>query len=112
MIKQTAMTDTEQREISNTIIEQLGGGMFRMMTGAKQFTYGGTTTRFRIGRNGKGVNMVSVTLAPSDTYSVEFLWATVKGTTVRSSYTDVYAEDLRGVFETATGLYTRISTIV
>lgn len=108
------MTNQERAvEISNTIISQLGGNKFKAMTGAKNFSYKieenfNTTLTFKIGQNSKRVNHVKITLNASDLYDVQFLYCSVKGIKVLSSLEGVYAEDLRDIFETNTGLYTSL----
>ena len=100
----------ETKQVADEIIRQLGGyGRLESMTGAKNFVYGENDkndpyVQFRIGRNDKRVNMVKVTLTANDTYWVEFLWATVKKTTVRE-LCYIHADQLVGVFESETGMY-------
>ena len=59
---------------AKTIINQLGGRAFVLMTGAKQFVVDGrnNTLQFRIGRNCKSINVVRMTLTVMDDYTVEF----------------------------------------
>lgn len=93
-------------EVPTTILAQLGGRRFMMMTGAvvmgdanslKVFFKGSTKT-----------NRLNVTLEADDTYTLEF--HRVRGTNVRSVETmsGVYAEDLQRIFTEVTGLYTSL----
>lgn len=96
-------------EIQKEIINQLGGNMFRMMTGAKDFTASGPATlTFKIGRNCKAVNAVRITLNPSDTYDCEFLAISKAGVKVRSKAEGIYCDQLRQTFTANTGLDTRL----
>ena len=92
--------------VAATILQQLGGAWrLVMMTGAKDFVDLGNGVRFRIGRNGERINTVAVTLTPLDTYDVEFSWTTVRGSTPKASFTNIYCDQLVGLFERTTGLY-------
>ena len=64
---------TRNQEIANTILQQLGGNMFLMMTGAKQLVAIDNGLRFRIGRNGSKANMVKIVLNGNDTYDMQFV---------------------------------------
>jgi len=64
---------TQNQEIANTILQQLGGRQFIMMTGAKQLAAIENGLRFRIGRNGSKANMVRIILKGDDTYLMQFI---------------------------------------
>lgn len=64
---------TQNQEIANTILQQLGGRQFIMMTGAKQLVAIENGLRFRIGRNGSKANMVRIILKGDDTYLMQFM---------------------------------------
>ncbi|MFZ9891068.1 MAG: hypothetical protein ACO3FL_04395 [Ilumatobacteraceae bacterium] len=103
-------TNTLDREeslaIARTIIDQLGGGMFRLMTGCKDvvaLSEGRGGVQFTIGRNSKGISIVKVELLPSDTYRVSFL-KKYRGPMVVVELEDVYADQLQMVFEEQTGM--------
>lgn len=91
-----------------TILEQLGGNRFLLMTGAKHLLDHGDALSFQVGRNALGVTHVKVTLTPLDTYNVEFLRVWGLKVTKKAQTDDIYAEQLRTVFEKHTGLYTRL----
>ena len=64
-----------------------------------------------------GINAVKITLDPSDTYTMRFSKITdatlrhpYKATTVRE-VSDVYADQLREIFESTTGLVTSMGTL-
>lgn len=97
------------QEIAKTILSQLGGNMFRMMTGAKDFTtYGNGALGFRIGRNAKSVNFVRITLNAMDTYDCEFLAVAKTGIKVRAKAEGIYCDQLKETFTRHTGLYTSL----
>lgn len=103
------MTTTNNKlVVAETILAQLGGNRFLVMTGAKDLLGDENSLGMRIGKNSKGVNKVRVRLTPADLYDVEFFY--VRGTAFRvvSSAEGIYAEDLRRVFEAHTGLATSL----
>jgi hypothetical protein len=105
-------------DYGDEILRQLGGNRFIAMTGAKNFVYGGRTLSFQIGRNPKGINLVHVTLEPSDLFTVEFFRVRGGGarTGYRTSRTRVAAaehvdsENLAAAFERETGLRTSLGS--
>lgn len=92
--------------IARTILSQLGDNRFIAMTGAREFVQSENSLRFRLPARfaAKGINIVRVTLQPSDTYSVEFFKARGVKCDKVSEADDVYAENLREVFTERTGL--------
>lgn len=101
------MTDT--KTIANTILQQLGGRMFVMMTGAKDLIAlgGDGGLQFKLPRfPGLPINLVRVILLPNDTYRVEFCRhkPSKLQVIVDKVVSDVYATDLRHVFTETTGL--------
>ena len=64
---------TQNQQIANTILQQLGGNKFVVMTGAKQLVAIENGLRFRIGRNDSKANMVRIVLKADDTYKMEFI---------------------------------------
>lgn len=96
--------------VSQTILEQLGGGRFIAMTGAKQFIGSATTLSFRVPKAKDGITGVRITLTPMDLYDVEFLRlrGVVAEPDVVAKVQGAYAEDLRRVFTAHTGLDTTL----
>ena len=99
-------------EVANTILEQLGGRRFRVMTGAKDFVGGENSLMFRLPSTPHfvkdGINKVRITLEPSDTYKIEFFKIRgVKFKTVAETR-DIYFDQLQEVFTRHTGLTTRL----
>lgn len=60
------------KEIAKTILQQLGGNRFIVMTGAKDFVAIDNGLQFRIGRNGSSANRVKIILQGDDTYTMQF----------------------------------------
>jgi hypothetical protein len=92
------------------ILNQLGGGRFIAMTGAKMFTCSVDTLNFRLPANfaNKGINHVSIKIDASDTYSVRFGKVRGLNFSVIAEHDNVYAENLCSTFTSVTGLDTRI----
>lgn len=90
--------------VANTILEQLGGRTFVMLTGAKNLTGSDDTISMKLGSGAKGTHM-RITLDPSDTYTLTLL--KVRAGTVKevAKVEMVYCDMLKDVFETMTGLY-------
>lgn len=91
-----------------TVIEQLGGNKFIVMTGAKHFINGPDGLSFMIGRNCHRINGVRIQLESTDVYTVEFLRMNKKGVTIVSKHEDVYCSELVALFEKCTGMYTSL----
>jgi hypothetical protein len=99
-------------QVSQTILQQLGGRKFAVMTGAKNFMSHGdeNALSFRLSstmtRN--KCNYVKITLNANDLYDVMFgkiFKFDMKGLSFRN---DVYAENLVELFESETGLFTSL----
>ena|SRR5579864_587732 len=100
------MTDTT---VARTILEQLGGRAFLLMTGAKALTAHSDSLSFRFPLNAAGKpNYCCITLTPADTYTVEFAKCYRRTAMLVSKHTDIYAEDLPALFRRVTGLETRL----
>lgn len=97
-------------QVSNTIIDQLGGNGFIAMTGSKEFAYtvkpnGDISLSFRVGKNVKRVSHIRVTLNGQDLYDIEFARISILGDVkILNEMKSVYAEDLQELFVNNTGL--------
>lgn len=103
----TAPATETNLDVANTIIAQLGksAGRLAMMLGAHSFLGGPDSVQFKWrAPSTNKANCVRIVLDASDTYTVEFF--SIRGTkvTTKGSSEGVYAEDLRSIFESATGL--------
>jgi len=93
--------------IATTILKQLGGIGFAVMTGAKDFVGLESGLMFRIPKAKDGINRVRVVLTPADDYTVEF-WRTRRtSATLVETRDRVYCDQLQAVFTSVTGLHTR-----
>lgn len=117
------MTD---RQIAETILQQLGGGRFIAMTGAKNFKAIKGGLEMTLARNASKANRLKITLTGMDDYNMEFYRFTPYKVVVRHSgpkpgvysypekitpvkkYNNVYCDQLQGLFTTVTGMYTRL----
>lgn len=100
-------TKEERLQIASTILSQLGGSQFKVMTGAKDLVALDSGLQFSLpGRLAKdGINRVRVHLTPLDTYRIEYL--SIRGTSVKtvSLNEGVYCDALKENFCQTTGLY-------
>ena len=90
--------------IAQTILQQLGGNRFSMMTGAKNFSTNGNDLSFAVGRNAGKVTHVKITLEASDTYAMQFLNCNIRRIKEVASRELVYCDQLPAIFESVTGL--------
>ncbi len=95
--------------IPQTILSQLGGGGFALLTGSKNFTtsHEERALTFQPGANPKSVTHIEIILEPSDTYRMRFsrLNSRTCELATLAEHTEVYAEDLLDIFEQETGLF-------
>lgn len=107
---------TTDMTVPRTILEQLGGGKFITMTGAKHFTGSDRALSFRLpGARGfckDGINFVKISLNAEDTYDVLFL--RLRGVQVKTiaERKSIYVEQLHDVIQTTTGLVTRMPRVI
>ena len=95
--------------IARTILDQLGGNKFRVMTGAKNFLDHGDALSMRLGRNSSNSNHLTIRLNSMDLYDVRFSkWTKKFEEKSVKEYNDVYADSLVEVFESHTGMYTKL----
>lgn len=125
-------TTSNTAAIAQTILAQLGGNKFRVMTGATNFLDLGqaaaqpaneehgcpaTPARlgglaFKLGRfAGVKTTHVRIVLLPSDLYQMEFL--NIRGCKIKTleTFSEVYADQLQSLFTDATGLNTSLGTM-
>ncbi len=95
-------------QTANTILQQLGGGRFIAMTGAKLFCGDDTSLQFSIPKAKDGINKVRIVLDANDTYSVTFYNLRGVKLTTKAEAEMIYAEMLAIVFEHHTGLRTSL----
>lgn len=113
---------TRNAEIANTILNQLGGGRFIVMTGSKDMIAIDNGLKMSLAKNGSKANRLEITLNGADLYDMKFYRYTSprystrggkfteypeKITTVKE-YNDIYCDQLQEIFTSVTGLYTRL----
>ena len=102
--------------VAETILQQLGGHKFIVMTGATRICALESGLQFSLpGGRGfakQGINKVQIILNPSDTYTVKFMRIRHKHVDLEidviSNHSDIYAEDLQELFTRKTGLETHL----
>ena len=95
--------------VAETILSQLGGNRFRVMTGAKNFAATDNSLRMRIGRNKTNANYMEVSLNMLDLYDITFAKVTKMGEMKSvKTYENVYNDMLVKIFESHTGMYTTL----
>ena len=97
--------------IAQTLLQQIGRSALFML-GAKDFVLLEKGLRFRIGRNSKGVNRLTITLDPSDTYIVEAEYVRAAKHRVVERCENVYVDSLHSVIEAMTGMRTAMPHVV
>lgn len=103
------MTTAEQRQqIASTIYEQIGGGEFTAMTGAKNFVAVERGLAWRmIPRTAKGVKFIKIQLQDDDTYTLTFIRQKNVGGDLSQDM--VHWDQLRTIIERVTGLDTSLT---
>jgi len=97
------MNATETLSVANEIARQIGHQAFCMM-GTKNKLGSADALLFDI-RGCASYNKIEVKLTPMDTYTVRFIMVG-RGNVIRDdSVEDVYADNLKHVIESKTGLY-------
>lgn len=93
-------------KVAETILDQLGGHGFIIMTGAKMFVGSPNSLNFKLplGFAENRINWVLITLDADDTYTMRF--ASVRGLTQKdvAIHTGIYCDMLVDIFERETGL--------
>ena len=109
--------------LAQTILQQMGGNKFLVMTGCKDLVWDdkNSTLRMSIPRNGSKANRLWVTYNwGSDTYTVRFFrytaprlnsktyeWSDEKITEV-AEFKEIYFDQLQELFTEVTKMYTRL----
>lgn len=106
--------------IANTILQQLGGNKFIVMTGSKNFLSDGNTLRMHLAKNVSKANRLEITLDADDTYTMRFYKYTAGRLNTKTfSFTEdkivevyeangIYCDMLQPVFTEVTGMYTHL----
>ena len=95
--------------VAKTILSQLGGNKFCVMTGAKNFVDHGDALSMKIGRNSSNSNYLKITLNMMDLYDVHFSKVSKMGEEKSvKEYNNVFNDMLVEIFESHTGMYTKL----
>ena len=95
-------------KVYQTILEQLGGNKFKVMTGSKNFRYDLNCLTMDLTKNTLGAKWLTITLESDDTYTMLFQSVTRKGIFQKAEIKSVYADMLQSIFTQQTGLYTSL----
>lgn len=107
-------------EIANTILQQLGGHKFIVMTGSKHFVADGNTLKMCLARNSSGANRLHIILDADDTYTMRFFHYTAPRFNHKTftfseekikeikTIEGIYCDMLQDIFTETTGLYTHL----
>ena len=106
--KNESVNEIRNKREAKTLLQQLGGNKFKMMTGAKNFGIDGKSLTFSIGRNSKGINFVRIKLTSMDLYDIQFAQLRMGQVKVKSTAKRVYGDQLGKVFKKHTGMNVRL----
>lgn len=101
-------TSSLHEGVAETILDQLGGKRFLLMTGSSPLSKSENSVTVIIGKNKTSANRVKITLNGKDLYDVVFMQYRNLDNKVLKTFNDVYAEDLQDIFTDYTGLYTKL----
>jgi len=101
---------THDQQIAKTILDQLGGQRFIVMTGAKKFIAIESGLQFKLPSRltQRSIDTVRITLTPMDEYNIEFGRVRKLDYSVIESVDGVYCDQLQEIFTEKTGLLTRL----
>ncbi len=95
--------------VAQTILNQLGGNKFRVMTGAKNLGASSNSLSMTLPRGAKhGINRVQITLNGTDTYDVRYMNQRGFDLIEVKESKGIYVDMLTSDFENVTGLYTNL----
>ena len=102
-----------RNEVINTIVKQLGGNKFFVMTGSKPHykdieTENPFVSIKLICNQSKANYIIIQYIRSTDLYKVEFIKINLKERKIVSSYDNVYSDQLTEIFESETGLRTSL----
>lgn len=98
--------------VAETILNQLGGNKFIVMTGSKNFLNIGNGLRMKLSRNKSKAQYLKIELTGSDLYNMTFFSAKTTDSdivlTTKEKIEGVYFDQMNRIFEQVTGLYTSL----
>lgn len=107
------MTAQELKQLPTTILSQLGGNQFVMMTGVKNIQFSGTDLTMKLPKcETKATHLTIHYEYEADLYSMIFKKFSMKdGVKVLEKIDGVYFDMLRSIFEQETGLRTSLEQV-
>ena len=93
---------------AETILSQLGGRKFIIMTGSSNFLASNNSLSMKLTRNASKANYLKITLNGNDLYDLEFISFRGMKRTIKKQFTNIYCDQLVSIFESSTGLYTSL----
>ena len=105
---------TNSQQVAHTILNQLGGNRFCVMTGAKNFVALDLGLRMDLPRNASGANRLEIRLNGKDLYDVRFYSGRLSRKTYeykvveKANFKDLYCDQLQEIFTEVTGMYTSL----
>ena len=106
--------------VPKVILEQLGGGRFLAMTGAKKLVGDNNTLRMTLPRNGSKANRLWITLNGKDLYDMRFFRHRNGRINLKTGelipdkddcekvFNDIFCDQLQEIFTMYTGMYTHL----
>ena len=112
-MKPTAQQTEIRNEVIETIIEQLGGNKFFVMTGSKpqykDISTDSPLIALKLTKNNSKANYLTIQyIRSTDLYKMEFIKMNIKERKIVSSYDNIYSDQLTEIFESETGLRTTL----
>jgi hypothetical protein len=96
-------------EIAKTILDQMGGNRFAVMTGSKQFIALQNGIKMKLTRNKANAQYLTITLNAMDTYDMQFFSIDKNfNLKIKQNVEGIYNDQLQRIFTQVTGLYTRL----
>ena len=97
------------QEVAQTILQQLGGQRFIVMTGVKNLSSSPSSLTMKLPRCGTKAQWLRISLNSKDLYDLEFVRLTkTYEREVVKEYNDVYCDQLQELFTKETKLYTSL----
>ncbi len=90
---------------AETVLQQLGGHKFIVMTGAKHFTKDKNSIQFKLPKANNGIRVVKIKHNAMDTYDITFM--SMSGKVIKKA-DGIYNDQLQEIFTENTGLSTHL----
>lgn len=98
----------KNQEIAKTILQQLGGNKFLVMTGSKNLVSIDNGLQMHLTRNLIGAKYLRIVLNGLDLYDIEFSKLKKDEVVILKRFENIYADQLKQIFTETTGLYTNL----